>query len=131
MAERRYPSSKVRGGDWECQAAMVQEQLRRATPHPRSGVAAETSYTTPEVRSSGQDDLPHVRGQEWRHKRGYHMPEVRGGIREEQRHVQEGKLHGRGGLRGATPHSRSRGTAVRRYPSSKIRSSGCALLEQP
>ena len=34
------------------------------------------------------------------------------------------------GLRGATPRSRSGGAAVRRYPSSKVRSSGCALLEQ-
>ena len=32
---------------------------------------------------------------------------------------------------GATPCSRSRGVVVRRYPSSKVRSSGCALLEQP
>ncbi|KAM9698787.1 conserved oligomeric Golgi complex subunit 2-like isoform 1-T1 [Dama dama] len=34
-----------------------------------------------------------------------------------------------GGLRGATPHSRSGGAAMRRYPSTKIRSSGGALLE--
>ena len=40
-------------------------------------------------------------------------------------------LLGAGGLRGATPCSRSGGAAVRRYPSSKVRSSGCALLEQP
>ena len=38
---------------------------------------------------------------------------------------------GAGGLRGTTPHSRSGGTAVRRNSSSKVRSSGCALLEQP
>ena len=31
----------------------------------------------------------------------------------------------------ATPHSRSRGVAVRRYPSSEVRSSSSALLEQP
>jgi len=37
---------------------------------------------------------------------------------------------GAGGLRGATPHSRSGGEAVKRHPSSKVRSSGCALLEQ-
>ena len=37
---------------------------------------------------------------------------------------------GAGGPRGATPHSRSGGAAVRRYPLSKVRSSGCALLEQ-
>ena len=30
-----------------------------------------------------------------------------------------------------SPHSRSGGAAVRRYPSTKVRSSGCALLEQP
>jgi len=38
---------------------------------------------------------------------------------------------GAGGPRGATPCSRSGGAAMRRYPSSKVRSSGCALLEQP
>ena len=36
-----------------------------------------------------------------------------------------------GGPRGATPRSRSGGAAVRRHPWSKVRSSGCALLEQP
>ena len=36
-----------------------------------------------------------------------------------------------GGPKGATSRSRSGGTAVRRYPLSKGRSSGCALLEQP
>ena len=38
---------------------------------------------------------------------------------------------GTGGPRGATPHSRSGGAAMRRYPSSKVRSSSCTLLEQP
>ena len=38
---------------------------------------------------------------------------------------------GTGGLRGATPHSRSGGAAMRKYPSSKVRSSSCTLLEQP
>ena len=38
---------------------------------------------------------------------------------------------GVGGPRGATPCSRSGGVVVRRYPSSKVRSSGSALLEQP
>ena len=36
-----------------------------------------------------------------------------------------------GGPTGATPFSRSGGAAVRRYHSSKVRNSGCALLEQP
>ena len=38
---------------------------------------------------------------------------------------------GTGGPRGATPRSRSSGVVVRRYPLSKVRSSSCALLEQP
>ena len=33
-------------------------------------------------------------------------------------------------IRGAAPPSRSGGATVRRYPSSKLRSSSCALLEQ-
>ena len=33
--------------------------------------------------------------------------------------------------RGATPHSRGGEGTVRRYPSSKVRSGGCALLEKP
>ena len=41
-----------------------------------------------------------------------------------------GSCTGAGGLRGTTSHSRSGGVAVRRYPSSKVRSSGCVLLEQ-
>ena len=35
-----------------------------------------------------------------------------------------GGYAGEGGPRGATPHSRSGGAAVRRYPSSKVRSNG-------
>ena len=62
--------------------------------------------------------------------RSYPTPEVRGGGREEQPHVQ-GAAAARGGLRGATPYSRSGGVAMRRYPSSKVRSSGCTLLEHP
>ena len=38
---------------------------------------------------------------------------------------------GAGGPRGAPPRSRSGGVAMKRYPSSKVRSSDCALLEQP
>ena len=40
-----------------------------------------------------------------------------------------GGCTGAGGPRGATPHSRSGGAAMRRYPSSKVRSSTWALLE--
>ena len=42
-----------------------------------------------------------------------------------------GGYAGAGGPRGATPRSRSGGAVVRRYPWPKVRSSGCALLEQP
>ena len=41
-----------------------------------------------------------------------------------------GGCAGTGDLRGATPGSRPGGAAIRRYPSSKVRSSGCTLLEQ-
>ena len=46
-------------------------------------------------------------------------------------HPRSGGCAGAGGLRGAIPRSRSGGAAVRRYPSSKVRSSGCAFLEEP
>ena len=42
-----------------------------------------------------------------------------------------GGCMGAGGPRGVTPCSRSGGAVVRRYPSSKVRSSSCTLLEQP
>ena len=38
---------------------------------------------------------------------------------------------GTGGPRGTIPRSRSGGATVRTYPSSKVRSSSCAVLEQP
>jgi len=38
---------------------------------------------------------------------------------------------GAGGPRGVPPHPKSRGAVMRRYPSSKVRNSGCVLLEQP
>ena len=67
------------------------QQPRGATPHPRSGVAAEMS--NPRQKSGG--------------------------------------CPGAGEPRGATERSRTGGVAKRWYPSSKVRSSGCALLEQP
>ena len=45
-------------------------------------------------------------------------------------HPRSGRCRGKGGPRGAIPRWRSGRAAVRRYPSSKVRSSGCALLEQ-
>ena len=62
LAMRTHPSPKVRGGDREHQASTAQEQPRGATPHPRSGAAAEMSYPTPEVRGDGQEEQSHVQG---------------------------------------------------------------------
>ena len=60
MAERSYPTPKVRGCDQEHQAVMVQEQPRGAIPHPRSGAAAERSHPTSEVRGDGGEEQPQV-----------------------------------------------------------------------
>ena len=71
-----------------------------------------------ELRGGGQKQLPHSRGQGQR---------PRGAIP----HPKSGGCTGAGGPRGATLRSRSGGVVVRRYPLSKVRSSSCALLEQP
>ena len=57
-------------------------------------------------------------------------PEARGGSREDQPHVQGAVgCAGSGGPSGTIPRWRSGRVVVRRYPSSKVRSSGCALLD--
>ena len=86
MAERTYPTSKVRGGGRECQAATAQERPRGATPRLRSGAAVERRN----AKSKEQQLHGHRRA-----KRSYSTFKVR-----------------RGDL-------------------SKVRSSGCTLLEQP
>ena len=122
-------------------------RLRRRTEHSREEL--------PHVWGQGQKPGgPHARGAAA--KRSYLTSEVRGGGREHQAATAQEQLKGAtpvwgqgwrpggatprtrsggctstGGPRGATPCSRSGGEAVRRYPSSKVRSSGCALLEQP
>ena len=65
-----------------------------------------------------EEEPPHARGQ-GRQPRGA-TPRPR-----------SGGCAGAGGPRGATLRSRSGGAAVRRYLSSKVRSSSCTLLEQP
>ena len=112
-------------------------QQRGATPLPRSGMATKSPRLR--QRRSGRDKLPHIRGQgsgeaTWRSyhtpevrghgaaaQRSYPTPEARGGGREEQPTSKEQWLHGRRGPRGATPCSRSGETAVRSFPSSKVR----------
>ena len=46
-------------------------------------------------------------------------------------HPRSGGCAGAEGPRGATPCSRSGGMVVRRYPSSKVRKSSCALQSSP
>ena len=41
---------------------MAQERPRGAIPHLRSGVVAERSHPTYEVRGGGQEEQPHVQG---------------------------------------------------------------------
>ena len=134
-----------------CDSAQV--WLRGATPCPRSEAEARR---TPCQRGGGQEELPHIRGQEQRPKGATHRPRSGAAAesarlqqcrssREELPHIggqgrrpggatprlRSGGCVGAGGPRGPTPCSRSGGAAVRRYPSSKVRSSGCPLLEQP
>ena len=96
-----------------------------ATRLPRSGVAtksagaaAKRSFPTSEVRGGGQEELPDSGGQ---------GPSPRGATQPPRSSC----CTGAEGWRGAPPHSRSGGPAVRRHPSSKVRSSSCALMEQP
>ena len=119
------------GSGLECQAAMVQEWPRGATPRLRSGAVAGRNYPASEARGGGREELPCVQGQgQWP---GGATPCLRPGGRPRGAtpHPRSGGCMGAGGPRGATPRSRSGGVAVRRYPSSKVRSSGSTSLEQP
>ena len=96
MALRSYPSPKVMGSDGECQAATAQErQQRGASPHPKSGAAAERNYPTPEVRGPAIEEPPHIQGTggaAWKQmellhgskwsERSYSTFKVRRGVRE-------------------------------------------------
>ena len=69
MAERSYPTSKVRGGSQECQAMTAQEQppqvqgqgRKPGGPHAREA-AARRSYPKPKARGGGREEPPHVQG---------------------------------------------------------------------
>ena len=59
------------------------------------------------------------------------MPKAMGGSWEEQPHVQGVvAVRAQEGLEEPSHVEGQEGAAVRKYPSSKVRSSGCALLEQ-
>ena len=101
------PKPEARGGRWE--------EIPHA-PSPRPGAAGGRSYPTPEARGSGGECQ--VATVQERPRGATPRPRSSGCV-------------GTGGPRIAIPHSRSGGEAVRRYPSSKVKSRGCALLEQP
>ena len=60
---------------------------RGATPHPRSGAAAERSYTASEVRGGGWEELPHAPTREARGSGWKDQPHVQGAMAEQ---AQEG-----------------------------------------
>ena len=104
VAERSYPSPYVRGGGWECQAVRAQEWLRGAIPRPRSEATARRGYPTPQVRGNSWEDQPNIQGV------------VAAWAQRAEKSYSTFKV---------------REAAMRRYPSYKVRSSSCALLEQP
>ena len=63
-------------------------------------------------------------------KRSYPTSEVRGSVREEIPHAPSLRPGATGGRSYPTPLSPRPRAAVTRYPSSKVRSNGCTLLEQ-
>ena len=102
----------VRGQDRSREDPMPEGRRPRVLGCDSAGTA-ERSYPTSEVRGSGWEELPPARGLGRRPRVATPRP-------------RSGGCAGAGGPRGATPRSRSGGAAVRRYPSSKLRSSGCA-----
>ena len=103
---------------------------KRSYPSLRSGAAAESARLR--QRRNGREELPCVRcrGGGAREE----LPRVWGQGRQLGGATPHPRSHGcagTGGPRGAIPRWRSGRVAVRRYLSSKVRSSSCALLEQP
>ena len=114
-AQNGYPKPDARGGGPEpLPTTGGQGRWPVVTmPHPRPRAEARRHYPPPEVRSSVWEALPYARCQGWRPGGATPRPRSRG-------------CAGAGGPRGAVPCSMSGGAAVRRYPSSKVRSSACA-----
>ena len=114
----------------------MQEWPRGATLCPRSGAATERSHSASEVRGNGWKEPPHISGQGRCPRpgavagRSNRTPKARGGGREEQPYIQ-GVMAVRA-QEGLEEPSHVEGQEVWReeIPSSKVRSSGCALLEQ-
>ena len=153
-AERSYPTSEVRGRSRE-DPMPEGPRPRGLTPRQRSGAAAKSArlqrrrngrkeLPASEDRGRDREEIPSVRGQvrpwkELTRVRGQGQ-RLRGATPRPRPRVVAGRTNptsrelscmGTGGPRGAIPRWRSGRAAVRRYPSSKVRSNGCALLEQP
>ena len=108
-------NSELNSPIWRLGQTKQEVRPRGATPRPRSGAATECAML--QWHRSGREALPHFRGQgRWQRR-----------VTPCSRTI---SCLGAGGPRGATPCSRSGGVAMRRYPSSKVRNSSCALLEQ-
>ena len=104
-AERSYPASEV------------ERVAERSYPTSEVRGSDKRSYPASEVRGGGWEELPHAP-----------KLEARGSSQEGQHHTQGAvAVWAQEGLEELS-HGR---VVVRRYPSSKVRSSGCALLEQP
>ena len=114
--KRSYPTSEVRGRGREYQTAMAQEQLRGATPPPRSGWVAERRYPASEIRGSNQKSYPmsEVRGGD---ERSYPASEVRGRGREELPNAPSPRPRAAAGRSNPTPEAGA--VAGRTNPTSK------------
>ena len=129
MAKRGYLTSEVRGN--------VRGQGQRLrVPGCDGAGTAERSYPASKVRGSGREELPHTPKPDGRvggREELLHAPppEARGSGREEQPHVQGAVAVQAQERLEELSHVEGRRAAVRRYPSSKVRSNGWALLEQP
>ena len=114
MAERSYPSPKVRGSDRECETMSAQERPRGATPCPRSG--PRPGGATPRPRSGEAEERSNPTSKErWlrgrrRAERSYSTFKVRRSGREEIPLVQ-----------GKEQRLCFAGAAVKRYPTPKVR----------
>lgn len=110
-AAESYPSCPRSGtAPRECQAATAQERWRGATLGAlRPGAAAK--------EGSGQKEQPHTRCQVLRPGGATSLPT-------------SGGCPGAEGLEEPS-HDEGQEGQRRRYPSSKVKEQGCALLEQP
>ena len=104
---------------------------RGTTPHSRPRGETEMSYPMPEVRGGGREELHNVRdqGQLLRGATTYLRSEE--AAEKSNPTSKEWWLHGLRRAKRTYSLSKVRRAAMRRYPSSKVRSSGYALLKQP